>query len=161
MKHAKGHPDRRLIGRSSVSRRRFLEATGAAGGAAVFLVAKPAFLRAQDMGEPLKIGSFGPFTGPASRTGDEIRNGVELALEDARAAGDLPLTIDGQKRDVEIVWIDSQSSPEKAVKAVQDAITRQGVQFLANGWHSSVAMAITDAEAPYRIVHIGHLGESQ
>jgi branched-chain amino acid transport system substrate-binding protein len=59
------------------------------------------------------------------------------------------------------VWIDSQSSPEKAVKAVTDAITRQGVQFLANGWHSSVAMAIIDAEAPYDIVHIGHLGETQ
>jgi branched-chain amino acid transport system substrate-binding protein len=44
---------------------------------------------------------------------------------------------------------------------VQDAITREGVQFLANGWHSSVAMAIVDAEAPYDIVHIGHLGETQ
>ena len=59
------------------------------------------------------------------------------------------------------MFVDSQSSPEKAVRAVQDAITREGVQFLANGWHSSVAMALTDAEAPYDIVHIGHLGESQ
>lgn len=152
---------RRLIGARALSRRRFIEAAGTAGGAAALLVAKPKFLRAQDMGEPLKIGSFGPFTGPASRTGDEFKKGVELALEDARAEGDLPLTIDGEQRDVEIVWIDSQSSPEKAVKAVQDAITRQGVQFLANGWHSSVAMAISDAEAPYDIVHIGHLGETQ
>ena len=130
-------------------------------GAAAFLVAKPGFLRAQATGEPLKIGSFGPFTGPASRTGDEIKNGVDLALEDARAEGDLPLTIDGEEREVEIVFIDSQSSPEKAVRAVQDAITREGVQFLANGWHSSVAMALIDAEAPYDIVHIGHLGKSQ
>jgi branched-chain amino acid transport system substrate-binding protein len=152
---------RHLIAPSAVSRRRFIEAAGVAGGAAAFLVAKPRFLRAQDTGEPLKIGSFGPFTGPASRTGDEFKKGVALALEDARADGDLPLTIDGQKRDVEIVWIDSQSSPEKAVRAVQDAITREGVQFLANGWHSSVAMAIIDAEAPYDIVHIGHLGETQ
>jgi branched-chain amino acid transport system substrate-binding protein len=144
----------------AISRRRFIEAAGAAGGAA-FLVAKPGFLRAQDAGEPLKIGSFGPFTGPASRTGDEIKNGVALALEDARAEGELPLTIDDEQREVEIVWIDSQSSPEKAVRAVQDAITREGVQFLANGWHSSVAMAIIDAEAPYDIVHIGHLGETQ
>jgi branched-chain amino acid transport system substrate-binding protein len=160
MKHPKANLGRRLP-LSAVSRRRFLETAGACGGAAAFLVAKPQFLRAQDAGEPLKIGSFGPFTGPASRTGDEFKNGVALALEDARAEGDLPLTIDGQKRDVEIVWIDSQSSPEKAVRAVQDAITRQGVQFLANGWHSSVAMAIVDAEAPYDIVHIGHLGETQ
>jgi branched-chain amino acid transport system substrate-binding protein len=161
MRGSKAGSGRRLIPARALSRRRFIEAAGAAGGAAAFLVAKPGFLRAQDMGEPLKIGSFGPFTGPASRTGDEFKNGVALALEDARAEGDLPLTIDGVKREVEIVWIDSQSSPEKAVRAVQDAITREGVQFLANGWHSSVAMAIVDAEAPYDIVHIGHLGETQ
>src|SRR5687768_15968764 len=90
-----------LAGRSliapaaDVSRRRFLETAGTVGDAAAFLFAKPRFLRAQDAVEPLKIGSFGPVTGPASRTGDEFKNGVALALEDARAAGDLPLTIDG------------------------------------------------------------------
>jgi branched-chain amino acid transport system substrate-binding protein len=161
MRDSKADPRRRSTARNTVSRRRFIEVAGRAGTAsAAFLVASAAW-RAHAAGEPLKIGSMGPFTGPASRTGDEFKNGVQLALEDARAEGDLPLTIDGQKRDVEIVWIDSQSSPEKAVKAVQDAITRQGVQFLANGWHSSVAMAISDAESPYDIVHIGHLGETQ
>jgi branched-chain amino acid transport system substrate-binding protein len=147
-----------VVPASALSRRRFLETTAAASAAsAAFMVASPA-LRAEG---PLKIGCKGPFTGPASRTGDEFKKGVELALEDARAEGDLPLTIDGKERDVEIVFIDSQSSPEKAVKAVTDAITRQGVQFIANGWHSSVAMALIDAEAPFKIVHIGHLGESQ
>jgi len=161
MTESKVDPGRRLIAPNAVSRRRFLEAAGRAGTASAAFLAASATWRARAAGEPLKIGSFGPFTGPASRTGDEFKNGVALALEDARAEGDLPLTIDGQQRDVEIVWIDSQSSPEKAVRAVQDAITRQGVQFLANGWHSSVAMAIVDAEAPYDIVHIGHLGETQ
>jgi branched-chain amino acid transport system substrate-binding protein len=149
-----------LVPGSALSRRRFLETTAATGAAsAAFMLASGA-LRAQGAG-PLKIGSMGPFTGPASRTGDEFKNGVALALEDARAEGDLPLTIDGEQRDVEIVFIDSQSSPEKAVRAVTDAITRQGVQFIANGWHSSVAMAIIDAEVPHNIVHIGHLGETQ
>ncbi|MGH6943968.1 MAG: ABC transporter substrate-binding protein, partial [Geminicoccaceae bacterium] len=92
---------------------------------------------------------------------DEFKHGVALALEDAKAEGDLPLEIDGKQRDIEIVYIDSQSSPEKAVKALTDAITRQGVQFIANGWHSSVGMAVIDTEVPYKIVHIGHLGETQ
>ena len=162
MKHPSAGSGRRLIAPpAAVSRRRFLEVAGKAGTAsAAFLVASAAW-RAQAAGEPLKIGSKGPFTGPASRTGDEIKNGVAMALEDARAAGDLPLVIDGEQRDVEIVYIDSQSSPEKAVKAVTDAITREGVKFIANGWHSSVAMALLDAEAPYKIVHLGHLGELQ
>lgn len=161
MRDSKADPRRRSIAPNAVSRRRFIEVAGRAGTAsAAFLVASAAW-RARAAGEPLKIGSMGPFTGPASRTGDEFKNGVAMALEDARADGDLPLVIDGEERDVEIVFIDSQSSPEKAVKAVTDAITREGVQFIANGWHSSVAMAIIDAEAPYHIVHIGHLGESQ
>jgi branched-chain amino acid transport system substrate-binding protein len=162
MKHRTAGSGRRLVApAAAVSRRRFLEVAGQAGTAsAAFLVANAAW-RAQAAGEPLKIGCKGPFTGPASRTGDEFKNGVAMALEDARAAGDLPLVIDGEQRDVEIVYIDSQSSPEKAVKAVTDAITREGVKFIANGWHSSVAMALLDAEAPYKIVHLGHLGESQ
>jgi branched-chain amino acid transport system substrate-binding protein len=148
-----------LVPGSALSRRGFIETAGTAAAASVaFLVATQA-PRAQ--AGPLKIGSMGPFTGPASRTGDEIRNGAQLALEDSRAEGDLPLTIDGEQRDVEIVWVDSQSSPETAVRAVTDAITREGVQFMANGWHSSVAMAAIDAEVPFKIVHLGDLGETQ
>lgn len=147
-----------MVPRSGVSRRRFMEGTAAAGAA--FMVATSG-LRAQDGGGPLRIGSMGPFTGPASRTGDEFRNGARLAVEDARADGEVPLTIDGEERDVELVFIDSESSPEKAVKAVTDAVSREGVEIIANGWHSSVAMAIIDAEVPLNIMHIGHLGETQ
>jgi hypothetical protein len=54
-----------------ISRRRFLKVAGKAGTAsAAFLVANAAW-RVQAAGEPLKIGCTGPFTGPASRTGDE------------------------------------------------------------------------------------------
>ncbi|MFQ5774623.1 MAG: ABC transporter substrate-binding protein [Kiloniellaceae bacterium] len=139
-----------------LTRRDFLGA--GAAGAALLLVAAP---RRSYAAEKIKIGSMGPFTGPASRTGDEFKNGVAMALEDARAAGELPLVIDGKQREIEIVFIDSQSSPEKAVKAVTDAVTRRGVEFIVNGWHSSVAMAVIDAEVPLKVVHIGHLGESQ
>lgn len=142
-----------------VSRRRFVEAAGAGAGAMLLMAKSP--LRAQETGEPLKIGVMGPFTGPASRTGDGFKKGVTMALEDARAAGEVPVTIDGKKRDIELVWVDSQSSPVKAVTAVTEAITRQGVEFMLTGWHSSVAMAVMDTEAPFHIVHIGHQGESQ
>src|SRR3546814_8882155 len=46
-------------------------------------------------------------------------------------------------------------------KAVSDAVNRQGVQFMVSGWHSSVAMAVSEAESGMNIVHIGHGGESQ
>lgn len=144
---------------NDLTRRRFLEAASSAGLAGSLMAILPRRVRAQD--GPVKIGVMAPLTGPASRTGDAFRKGTLLALEDARENGEVPLTINGQKRDIELVWVDSQSSPEKAVKAVTDAINRQGVDFMVSGWHSSVAMAVTDAEAPLDIVHIGHNGESQ
>lgn len=131
-------------------------------GAAVLASATmPGGAQAQSGAEPVKIGVMGPFTGPVSRTGQDIKKGAEMALEDARKSGLVPLTIDGQKRDVDLVWVDSESSPEKAVRAVSDAINRQGVKFMVSGWHSSVAMAVMDVEADAGIVHEGHGGESQ
>ena len=143
------------------SRRQFLETAGGAGLAGVISLVAPGAALGQDQAGVLKIGVMGPFTGPASRTGDGIRKGAMMALEDARAAGELPVTIDGRQVDIEIVWVDSQSSPEKAVKAVSDAVNRHGVRVMVTGWHSSVAMAVMDAEVPFRVVHIGHQGESQ
>ena len=145
--------------RSSLSRRTLL-AAGAAGSAAALLL-RNRRTYAATAGDTLKIGVMGPFTGPASRTGDSFKKGFAMALEDARREGLIPVGLGGKKYDVDLVYIDSQSDPEKAVKADTDAISQQGVKFIVGGWHSSVAMAVMDVEAPYKIVHIGHLGEAQ
>lgn len=144
----------------SRSRRDFLKSAAGLGAAGTVLALGVAPRRAASA-EPLKIGCMGPFSGPARRTGDGFKKGVIMALENAREEGELPLTLDGQRRDIEVVWVDSQSDPETAVRAVLDAITNQGVQFLINGWHSSVALAVMEAEAPLKIVHLGHMGETQ
>ena len=161
MKHPTAGSGRRLIApAAAVSRRRFLEVAGQAGTAsAAFLVASAAW-RAQAAGEPLKIGCMGPFTGPASRTGDEIKNGVALALEDASAAGDCrsDRRQEARRRDR------LRRQPVEPREGGQGRHRRdhpRGREVHANGWHSSVAMAVMDAEAPYKIVHVGDLGESQ
>lgn len=145
--------------RRTLTRRRFLETTSAVGAAGAFAMALPKGARAQD--NVLRIGVLAPFTGPASRTGDGFRNGATMALEDARAAGEVPVTIDGVERDIELVWVDSESNPERAVRAVADAIDRQGVEMMVAGWHSSVAMALTDAMQGLDVVMLGNGGESQ
>ena len=141
-------------------RRRFLQLAGALGAAA--LLALPAWqTRAQYPDNRLRIGVMGPYTGPASRTGRAIRQGVIMALEDARAEGEIPVTIEGEEQDIELVWIDSASDPDIAVRAMTSAVTQQGVQLLIGGWHSAVALAVMDAEVPYHILHLGHLGSAQ
>lgn len=131
---------------------------GSAGGA--LALSFPSVI-SQAQAKPVKIGCLAPFTGPSSRTGENIRQATMMAIEDARAEGELPLTIDGEKRDIEIVQVDDQSDPEKGVRALRDAVSREGVEFMLNGWHSSVAMATMDVEADLGIVHLGNLGESQ
>src|SRR5690625_726652 len=111
--------------------------------------------------EPIKVGVMGPFTGPAGRTGEGIQKGAMMAVEEAREEGLLPVEIDGEKRDLELIWVDSESTPEKAVRAVSDAVSREGVQLMVSGWHSSVAMAVSESESGLGIVHIGQGGESQ
>jgi len=111
--------------------------------------------------KPLRIGVTGPFSGPVAKTGRAMRQGIEMALEDARSAGELPVEINGEPRAIEFLWLDNQSDPEIAVRLVTDAIRREGIELLLGGWHSSVALALMDAEAPYRIMHLAHLAESQ
>lgn len=147
-------------GAKPLTRRKLLETTGAMAAAGAFAIALPRGARAQE-GEVLRLGVMGPMTGPASRTGEAIFRGAEMALDEARQEGDVPVTVDGQQRDIELVPVDSESNPERAVRAAADAIDRQGVQMLVAGWHSSVAMAMVDALAGRNIVHIGHGGESQ
>src|SRR5690625_1789131 len=109
--------------------------------------------------EPIKVGVMGPFTGPASRTGEGIQKGAMMAVEEAGAEVLLPVTVDGEERDLDLVWVDSESSRERAVRALADAVNREGVEIMVSGWHSSVAMAIAEAEIGMGIVHIGHGGE--
>ena len=144
--------------RTGMTRREFVKAVGAAAVVGSALTA--GLPKEAHAAKTLKIGFMAPFTGPASRTGDMHRKGVEMGLAEARAAGEIPVKVDGKTMDIEPVWVDSQSSPEKAVKAVTHAINR-GVKMMVTGWHSSVAMAVMDAESPFKIVHLGHGGESQ
>jgi branched-chain amino acid transport system substrate-binding protein len=143
---------------NGITRREFVKTVGAA--AVVGSALSMSLPKEAHAASTLKIGFMGPFTGPASRTGDQFKRGINMALAEAKAAGEIPVKVDGKSMDVEPVWVDSQSSPEKAVKAVTDAVNR-GVKILVTGWHSSVAMAVMDAESPLKIVHIGHQGESQ
>ena len=107
--------------------------------------------------ENIRIGVMGPHSGPAARVGQDVQQGVNFALEAARAAGDLPVMVDGEARDIELVWVDSESSPEKGVRAIRRAITEDNVDLLMFGWHSSVGLAVIDVSAEYGTIHFGSL----
>jgi branched-chain amino acid transport system substrate-binding protein len=93
----------------------------------------------------LKIGGIMPLTGPAARTGAEFKAALQLAFEK------IGYKIGDYK--VELIWIDDQSDPAKASSAYAEAVERYGVQATVTMWHSSVAIALIDQAAKYKVPH--------
>ena len=112
-------------------------------------------------GNPIKIALIPPLTGPAARTGKELQDGVLFAYDELKAAGKIPVKVDGQLRDIQFMWVDSKSDPEEAVKAYTDAIVSGGADILGWNWHSSVAMALYKISTKYNKIHFGDVGETQ
>ena len=100
-----------------------------------------------------KLGVLGPFTGPSAKTGAEFKGSVKMALEKiGNKIGDY---------EIQLVWIDSQSDPAKATSAYSEAAERDGIQAAILGWHSSVAIAVMDVAAQYKVPHFFGFGASE
>ncbi len=98
----------------------------------------------------LKFGVLGPFTGPSAKTGAEFKDSVTMAMQKIHyKVGDYTL---------KPVWIDSQSDPAKAVGAYAEACERIGIQAGILNWHSSVAVAVMDVAAKYKVPHMFGFG---
>ncbi|WP_020680824.1 ABC transporter substrate-binding protein [Marinobacterium rhizophilum] len=139
-------------------RRRFLENAGMLAAASVLPWSSGAVQAAGD--EVLHVGIMGPFSGPARGTGRDIRQGALMALDDARAEGEIPVRIQGRLQEVEPVWIDSQSNPATASAAVTEAFSRYPITLMVGGWHSAVALSVMDIETEYGVMHL-NLGSAQ
>jgi branched-chain amino acid transport system substrate-binding protein len=104
-------------------------------------------------GKTLKVGVLGPFTGPSAKTGDEYKSSVEMAFEKINyQVGDYK---------IEPIWIDSQSDPAKATSAYAEAVEKKGIQVGILNWHSSVAAAVMDVAAQYKVPHFFAQGAAE
>jgi len=104
-------------------------------------------------GKTLKVGVLGPFTGPSAQTGKEFKASVEMALDT------INYTVGDYK--IEPVWVDSQSDPAKASGAYAEAVEGKGIQAGVLNWHSSVAIAVMDVAAQYKVPHMFGFGASE
>ncbi len=100
----------------------------------VFLTCAPG-LRAQ---EPIPIGILGPFTGSLAFTGEEMKKGMVLAVDEINAKGG----IFGRK--IELIFGDTEAKPDKGVAAVKKLITRDKVLVVGGGYASSVNIATSE-----------------
>ena len=96
--------------------------------------------------DAIKIGFYGPLTGPTSLAGQASKNGADLAVEEINAQGG----INGVP--VELIAYDDKSSPEQAVKDVTKLIDSDHVQGIVASLHSgnilAAAPVIEEAKVP-------------
>jgi branched-chain amino acid transport system substrate-binding protein len=103
-------------------------------GAALTLTGLRA-VRAAD--EPLRVGSILSVTGPAAFLGEDMKAGLQLAVEEINAAGG----INGRK----IVWTfyDAESQTQKAISATRRLISQDKVEMILSGGNmSGIALAM-------------------
>jgi branched-chain amino acid transport system substrate-binding protein len=77
----------------------------------------------------VKIGSASPLTGPQAHIGIDIRNGVQLAIEDANASG---VEIGGKKVRFELVSEDDEANPTKATTVAQKLVDSKVVAVVGH-----------------------------
>jgi branched-chain amino acid transport system substrate-binding protein len=95
----------------------------------------------------LKIGVVTPLTGPGSWNGTEVKDAVTMAFEN------IGYKIGDYK--IELIWIDEQGDPARAVNAYSEAVERFDIQQTVTDWYSSVAIALMDLVVQYKVPHIG------
>jgi branched-chain amino acid transport system substrate-binding protein len=81
------------------------------------------------------VGVLLPSTGEAGTYGESIESGVRLAISDARDREGLPVGFD-------VIWVDTQSDPDRAVSELRRLASERNVKMVIAGSTSTEAQAI-------------------
>ncbi|KZE84431.1 ABC transporter substrate-binding protein [Paenibacillus elgii] len=138
---------------ASVMMTTFLLSGCASGGGATSSSANGGASK-EGSGDAIKIGWFGPLTGPTATDGTHSRDAAMLAVEQYNASGG----INGKK--VELVAEDDQGKPEEAIKAVQKLVNNDKVTALVGGAYSgptkTAAAKVQELKVPMVVAYAVH-----
>ena len=136
-----------------IHRRRFLTAAGAAGAIALAGCASdPTGGNGGDKtttsggtagggggnSQPLKIGLYGPFSGPAADIGQQKRMAYKLAKNMINQQGGV------HGKPIQVAYGDSESKPASGRSAVSRLIQSENIDVLGGGFHSDVGLATVE-----------------
>lgn len=94
---------------------------------------------ASDDVDVVKIGSLHPLTGPQASEGQEMRDAIQLAIDEINENGGIQ-SLGGAK--VELIDSDSENNPEKGISEVQ-TMDSAGVVGIIGPYTTAVALAAT------------------
>ena len=96
---------------------------------------------AANAGTKVKIGFVNSMTGPEAPIGENLTNGVALAIEDLKK----------QNIDVDLVKEDDTGKPEKSMAALEKFATRDRVAGVVGPYSSKCANAVSKLAEKYRV----------
>ena len=89
----------------------------------------------------VKLGVINSMTGPEAPIGENLTNGIKLALEDLKKKG-----IDAQ-----VVWEDDTGKPQIGLSALEKLATRDNVAGVVGAYTSAVTSAVAKAAERYKV----------
>ena len=107
-------------------------------------------------GDVIKIGTLHPLTGAQATEGQEMRDAVQLAVDEVNENGGIE-SLDGAK--VELVESDSENNPEKGISEVQK-MDSNGVVGIVGPYTTAVALAATQEAERLGIPFIVDVGSA-
>lgn len=99
-------------------------------------------------GETINIGLQAPMTGDNAQYGQDMRNGVELAIKKINSEGG----INGKQ--LKLIVGDDKATPSEAVAVVNKMIMNDGVKGIIGGYNSSPTLAAQDVSGPAKVLHL-------
>lgn len=100
-------------------------------------------------GDEILIGSYLPLTGANAGGGTCELHGLEMAIEEANAAGG----INGKQ--IKLISYDSAGTTEGATKAATRLIEQDGVKIIAGSHLSSSVLAVSALTERAKVLHVG------
>ncbi len=89
----------------------------------------------------VKLGIINSMTGPEAPIGENLTNGIKLALEDLKK----------KNIDVQPVWEDDTGKPQIGLSAVEKLATRDNVAGIVGAYTSAVTSAVAKAAERYKV----------
>lgn len=90
---------------------------------------------------PVKIGVINSLTGPEAPIGEDLGNGIKLAIEDLKK----------KNIDVQVIWEDDTGKPQVGISAMEKLATRDNVVGVVGAYTSAVTSVVAKTAERYKV----------
>jgi branched-chain amino acid transport system substrate-binding protein len=90
---------------------------------------------------PIKLGVVNSMTGPEAPIGEDLSNGIKLAVEDLKK----------KNIEVQVVWEDDTGKPQIGISAMEKLATRDNVAGVVGAYTSAVTSVVAKTAERYKV----------